>query len=181
MNIIGSLLNFYVFFYIFLLLYVYGGKKMGLEIEKKFLIKYLPENLSEYECHTLIQGYLNTSPVVRVRKEDNLYYLTYKGSGLLSREEYNLPLNEEAFLHLLSKADGNVISKCRYKIPYAYEDKIFTIELDVFDAPFEPLIIAEVEFDSEDDANSFITPEWFDKDVTFDPAYHNSNLSKKQF
>lgn len=154
---------------------------MGLEIERKYLIKNLPDNLSDYECHTLIQGYLNTSPVVRVRKEDDSYYLTYKGSGLLAREEYNLPLDEHSFLHLIGKADGNVISKQRYKIPYAVSEKMFTIELDVFDAPFAPLVIAEVEFTDENEANAFIAPDWFDKEVTYDPEYHNSNLSKKCF
>lgn len=154
---------------------------MGLEIERKYLIKNLPDNLSDFECHTLIQGYLNTSPVVRVRKEDDSYYLTYKGSGLLAREEYNLPLNEHSFLHLIGKADGNVISKQRYKIPYLVSEKMFTIELDVFDAPFAPLVIAEVEFADENEANAFIAPDWFDKEVTYDPEYHNSNLSKKCF
>lgn len=154
---------------------------MGLEIERKYLIKNLPDNLSDFECHTLIQGYLNTSPVVRVRKEDDSYYLTYKGSGLLAREEYNLPLDEHSFLHLIGKADGNVISKQRYKIPYAVSEKMFTIELDVFDAPFAPLVIAEVEFTDENEANAFIAPDWFDKEVTYDPEYHNSNLSKKSF
>lgn len=154
---------------------------MGLEIERKYLIKNLPDNLSDFEYHTLIQGYLNTSPVVRVRKEDDSYYLTYKGSGLLAREEYNLPLDEHSFLHLIGKADGNVISKQRYKIPYAVSEKMFTIELDVFDAPFAPLVIAEVEFTDENEANAFIAPDWFDKEVTYDPEYHNSNLSKKCF
>ena len=82
---------------------------MGQEIERKFLIKELPENLNEYKCHAMVQGYLNTSPVVRVRKEDDTYYLTYKGGGLLSRTEYNLPLNVESFNHLVKKADGHVI------------------------------------------------------------------------
>lgn len=154
---------------------------MGQEIERKFLIKTIPTNLNEYKCHTMIQGYLNTSPVVRVRKEDDTYYLTYKGSGLLSRTEYNLPLTEEAFVHLVEKADGHIISKKRYVIPYLCENTSYTIELDVFDSPFAPLILAEVEFDSEDAANAFPIPEWFDKEVTYDPQYHNSNLSKKQF
>ena len=160
---------------------VAGGNIMGQEIERKFLIKTLPENLNEYKYHSLIQGYLNTSPVVRVRKEDDTYYLTYKGSGLLSRTEYNLPLNEESFHHLLEKADGNIISKKRYEIPYIQDNVIYTIELDIFDAPFSPLIMAEVEFESEEVAAAFSIPEWFGKEVTYDSAYHNSNLSKKQF
>ncbi len=154
---------------------------MGIEIERKYLIKNLPEDLSEFECHKLTQAYLNTSPVVRVRKEDDTYYLTYKGSGLLKREEYNLPLDEISFLHLLEKADGNIISKYRYKIPYTCNSKTFTIELDIFDAPFAPLIIAEVEFANTEEADNFVIPDWFLEEVTFDPKYHNSNMSQQIF
>ena len=107
--------------------------------------------------------------------------MTYKGSGLLKREEYNLPLDEASFLHLLKKADGNIISKCRYKIPYTCNGKDFIIELDVFDAPFAPLIIAEVEFSDQMEADNFVAPDWFLEEVTFDPKYHNSNMSQQVF
>lgn len=144
-----------------------------MEIERKFTIKQLPD-LSNYPYKKLTQAYLNTDPVIRIRREDNDYFLTYKGKGLLAREEYNLPLNEESFHHLLPKADGLVISKTRFLIPY----ENYTIELDVFEGALAPLIIAEVEFDSEKEAYSFIPPSWFDQDVTQDKRYHNSNLSK---
>lgn len=145
-----------------------------MEIERKFLIKELPQDLPEYTCHIIEQGYLCTDPVVRVRRQDDDYILTYKGSGMMSREEYNLPLNETAYLHLKEKADGNFISKKRYVIPLG--DGL-CIELDIFDAPFAPLIIAEVEFPDEDSANAFQPPEWFGEDVTYDGRYHNSYLS----
>lgn len=144
-----------------------------MEIERKFTIKELPD-LSNFSYKKLTQAYLNTDPVIRIRREDNDYFLTYKGKGLLAREEYNLPLNEESFHHLLPKADGLVISKTRYLIPY----ENYTIELDIFEGDLAPLVIAEVEFDSEKEAYSFIPPSWFDQDVTQDKRYHNSNLSK---
>lgn len=144
-----------------------------MEIERKFTINELPD-LSNYSYKKLTQAYLNTDPVIRIRRENDEYVLTYKGKGLLTREEYNLPLNKESFEHLLPKADGLVISKTRYLIPY----ESYTIELDVFEGDLSPLIIAEVEFDSEKEAHSFIPPAWFDKDVTQDKRYHNSNLSK---
>lgn len=159
-----------------------------MEIERKFTLKKLPDDLESYPCHTIEQAYLCTSPVVRVRKEDDNYYMTYKGKGLMAREEYNLPLNESAYQHLLAKADGNIISKKRYVIPLEsprfksdYLPLIMpqlVIELDVFAAPFAPLIMAEVEFPDVDMANAFIAPDWFDQDVTNDPAYHNSNMSR---
>lgn len=146
-----------------------------MEIEKKYLIHHLPENLEQYPFYIIEQGYLNTEPVVRVRRQDDDYYLTYKGKGMLVREEYNLPLNKESYLHLIQKADGNIIAKKRYCIPYKEKH---TIELDIFEPPFNGLILAEVEFNSVEEAEIFCPPEWFGEDVTFDPAYHNSNMSK---
>lgn len=148
----------------------------NVEIERKFLIAKddLPSDLDTFNYHEIEQAYINTHPVVRIRKSDDNYYLTYKGEGLMSREEYNLPLNEESYQHMLAKADGNIISKRRYLIPYSEH----IIELDIFSDFFEGLIIAEVEFDSEDSANSFTPPSWFGEDVTFSKKYHNSNLAK---
>ena len=91
------------------------------------------------------------------------------------REEYNLPLTAEAYEHLLPKADGNLISKKRYLIPLS--DGL-TAELDVFDAPFDPLCLAEVEFPDETAARRFTPPDWFGQEVTFSTAYHNSTLSR---
>ena len=162
-----------------------------MEIEKKYTLKKLPENLEDYPCKVIEQAYLNTTPVVRVRKSDDSYYLTYKGSGLMAREEYNLPLDKESYMHLRTKADGNIISKKRYIIPLEnpqFDDSFhpfstpgLSVELDVFAPPFAPLVMAEVEFQSKEMADAFIPPEWFDKDVTYNPEYHNSVMSRKKW
>lgn len=163
-----------------------------MEIERKFTVKKLPDNLSQYTCHIIEQAYLNTDPVVRIRREDESYYMTYKGKGLLSREEYNLPLNERSYYHLRNKADGNIISKKRYVVPIEhptftsdYDETIdqnsLHVELDVFEEPFSPLVIAEVEFPSVEMAQAFRPLDWFAQDVTDNPAYHNSNLSRQTF
>ena len=146
-----------------------------MEIERKYLVSGIPDNIDSYPCRLIEQGYLNTSPVVRVRRDNNDYYLTYKGNGMMAREEYNLPLTEAAYLHLKPKADGIVLSKTRYLIP---EKQGLTIELDVFHDDYEGLLLAEVEFDSEEKANSYNPPAWFGEDVTYSTAYHNSTLSK---
>ena len=150
-----------------------------MEIERKFLITVLPENLEEYSFHLLEQAYLCTNPVVRVRRSDDSYSLTYKSKGLLSREEYNLPLTAESYAHLKSKADGHVIRKKRYLLPLPGDrDQNLTIELDVFDAPFLGLYLAEVEFSSEEQALAFVPPAWFGQEVTYSSQYHNSRLSQ---
>ena len=144
-----------------------------MEIERKFLIKELPANLEQYSSKEIEQAYLCKDPVVRIRREDETYYMTYKGKGLMVREEYNLPLNKEAYAHLKTKADGKVIHKTRYLIP---EKDGLTIELDVFHGDHAPLILAEVEFPSKEAAESYEMPDWFAEDVTTNPAYHNSNM-----
>ncbi len=148
-----------------------------MEIERKYLIDSIPFDVNQYRYYNIEQAYLCTNPVIRIRRQDDDYFLTYKGEGLLEREEYNLPLTCEGYNHLLPKADGNVISKRRYLIPL---DNSHTIELDIFDGYKKGLILAEVEFNTRDEADSFSPPEWFGKDVTFDTHYHNSAMSKEK-
>ncbi len=145
------------------------------EIERKFTVREMPADLDKYDHIDMEQGYLCTEPVVRVRRENDKYVLTYKGSGLMVREEANLALTKEGFEHLIKKADGHIIRKTRYIIPI---DNGLKIELDIFKEPKE-LVMAEVEFPDEESANAFKMPDWFDKDVTQDPAYHNSNMAVK--
>lgn len=145
-----------------------------MEIERKFLVRSLPENLEQYPFHFIEQAYLCTSPVVRVRRQDDEFILTYKGKGLMVREEYNLPLSEEAYLHLLQKKDGNVLTKKRYLIPLS--DGL-TAELDIFGGKFSGLMLVETEFPDEERANAFQAPDWFGADVTFSSKFHNSTLS----
>ena len=148
-----------------------------MEIERKFLIAkdQLPADLEGFPHHEIEQGYLCTNPVVRIRRQDEEYWLTYKSKGLMAREEYNLPLNKEAYEHLRKKTDGILITKTRYVIP---EKDGLSIELDVFHGSYDGLLLAEVEFPSEETANAYIPPMWFGKDVTYSTAYHNSTLSK---
>ena len=127
-----------------------------MEIERKYLVSGIPDNIDSYPCRFIEQGYLNTAPVVRVRRDNDNYYLTYKGGGMMAREEYNLPLNKEAYEHLIKKAD-------------------------IFEGLFTGTILAEVEFPTIEAANSYTAPSWFIDDVTNDPAYHNSNMSRKVF
>ena len=157
-----------------------------MEIERKFTIKNLPEDIGRYAKKELEQAYLCTNPVVRVRKSDEEYILTYKSKhGVTVRanatarscEEVELPLTKEGYEHLKEKADGNVIAKTRYLIPIANGRKI---ELDVFHGDLSGLMFAEVEFESEEEAAAYQMPEWFLEDVTFDKRYSNAFMTKFQ-
>lgn len=147
-----------------------------MEIERKYLITTPPKDFKTWPSRQIEQAYLCTEPVIRIRREDNEYYLTYKSKGLLAREEYNLPLTEESYAHLLTKADGIVLSKRRYRKPI--EGTSLTIELDVFSGRYEGLMLAEVEFTSLEEAQHFTAPAWFGEDVTMSGEYQNSRLSR---
>ncbi len=149
-----------------------------MEIERKYLVKNLPEHLSDYPICEMEQAYISTAPVVRVRKKIKSgkaeYILTIKSTGMMSREEYELAMTEDEYENLLKKADGNVITKNRYLIKL---DDVLTLELDVFEGAFKGLVIAEIEFPNEELANSYTPPDFLDEDVTFDGRFHNSRLS----
>lgn len=156
-----------------------------MEIERKYLIQKenIPFSPEQYPCRHIEQGYLCTGPVVRIRRDNDDYILTYKSKGLMVREEYNLPLTKDAYEHLKKKTDGRLIVKDRYVIPLHQADapgqpSDLNIELDFFAGDLAGLILAEVEFPDENAANHFVPPSWFGEDVTFSSRYHNSALSR---
>lgn len=155
-----------------------------MEIERKFTVKQLPKQLEIYEKKEMEQAYLCTNPVVRIRRSNEDYYLTYKSKeGLTLKkeatarccEEVELPLKKEAYEHLKTKADGQIITKTRYIIPIENNRKI---ELDIFHGYLNGLVFAEIEFESEEEAAACQVPDWFLEDVTFDRRYSNAFMTK---
>ena len=137
-----------------------------MEIERKFLVSRIPDALQKFPCVRMEQAYISTDPLIRIRRAGERCILTCKGRGLLSREEFELDMTPEAYERLSAKADGVRIVKDRYRVPLGER----VAELDVFHAPLAPLVLVEVEFPTEADAENFMPPDWFGREVTFDPA-----------
>ncbi len=153
-----------------------------MEIEKKFLVKRLPEHLEEYEKKEIEQGYLCTHPVVRIRKSNDSFFLTYKsgplqeaGTNTRMNQEIEVPLGKEGYYHLRKKVDNHLICKARYLIPLPDGHMG---ELDLFHERLEGLYFIEVEFADKEDAMRFVPPEWFGDNVSQDGRYANSFLSR---
>ena len=146
-----------------------------MEIERKFLVADLPEDLDRLPCDRISQAYICTDPVIRIRLKNDCRFLTVKSSGLLAREEVEMPISPESYAHLLEKAEGNIIEKTRFRIP---DRNGLTIELDLFHGAFEGFVMAEVEFPDLAAAESYIPPVWFGKEVTSDPRFQNASLSR---
>lgn len=145
-----------------------------MEIERKFLTKNVPYQLSALPCSSITQYYISVYPTIRIRQKDQAYWLTVKGSGTLSREEFNLPLTQEEFYILQKKAETLPIIKDRYAISLG--DSLVA-ELDIYHGALEGLITTEVEFASVEDASRFQPPSWFGTEVTYDSRYTNASLA----
>lgn len=144
-----------------------------MEIERRFLVKNIPDNIENYEKQNITQGYISTSPVIRLRKNNDSFYLTCKGKGLLVRDEWETAITKEQFDTLWFKVDGNKINKTRYKIPLNNH----VAELDIYLDHLDGLVTVEVEFATVEDSKIFIAPDWFYKELTLDERYTNAYLA----
>lgn len=144
-----------------------------MEIERKFLVKVLPE-LNYIKQEKIVQGYISTDPVIRIRQMGDTYCLCIKSQGHMIREEFELNITKEQFDNLWEKVDFSPIKKKRYFIPL---DANLTAELDVYEDHLEGLYTVEVEFTSQQQAERFLPPSWFGSDITHDNRYKNNHLS----
>ena len=150
-----------------------------MEIERKYLVRELPADIDCYPHTEIEQGYLCTSPTLRVRRMGDTFILTVKErrrtstTAIVNREE-EFALSAESYERLKDKCDGNPVSKTRYRIPL--HDGL-TAELDIFHGMHNGLILVEVEFPTVEAADAFVAPDWFGEDVSADPRYRNSYLA----
>ncbi len=149
---------------------------MPTEIERKFLVHTLPPDLHKHISKRIIQGYLAISEdgtEVRLRKIGNDHFQTVKSGKGLKRLEKETEISESQFILLWPLTEGKRVEKKRYDIPY--ENRI--IELDIYEGLLEGLVTAEVEFQSQKDAEAFTPPKWLGQEVTEDDRYKNRNLA----
>lgn len=151
---------------------------MGKEIERKYLVKSSEwKNLAKGTSYR--QGYLSTvkERTVRVRTIDDKCFLTIKGITVgASRAEYEYEIPAaDANAMLSNLCEKPLIEKNRYKIAHAG----LTWEVDEFFGDNDGLIVAEVELTSED--QKIELPAWVGAEVTSDPRYFNSNLTKNPY
>ena len=150
-----------------------------MEIERKYLVRELPDNLDSFPHTEIEQAYLSTSPTLRIRRMGDTFILTVKErrrtstTAIVNREE-EFALSAESYERLRGKCDGNPVSKTRYRIPLL--DGL-TAELDIFHGAHAGLLLVEVEFPTLAAADAFLPPAWFGPDVSQDPRYRNSWLA----
>lgn len=156
---------------------------MGIEIERKFLLKNDNWKTAVTETCVIKQGYLQSGlessqkSSVRIRISNQQANINIKSVELnMKRQEfeYEIPLDDaEQMLNTL--CDDVVIEKTRHYVPYASH----MWEVDIFAGENTGLQMAEIELGSVDE--SFEIPDWIGDEVTNDKYYYNSHLLKAPY
>ena len=153
---------------------------MGIEIERKFLIRDGSENQwrGDITGISYVQGYLSRERgrTVRVRIAGPKAYITIKGEVQgISRAEFEYAIPLEDARAMLPLCDGPLVEKTRHLIPH----EGYVWEVDVFHGDNEGLTVAEIEL--KDEGQHVPIPEWAGEEVTGDPRYYNSSLSRHPY
>jgi CYTH domain-containing protein len=145
-----------------------------MEVERKFVV-HEPPDLGGTDADEIDQGYLAIGPEgeVRLRRKGDHFLLTAKRGQGLSREESEVELDRDAFHRLWALTEGRRLHKRRHVI----SDGDRKIEVDVYAGDLDGLVVAEIEFPSEEEARAYDPPEWFGEEVTGDHRYLNETLA----
>jgi CYTH domain-containing protein/CHAD domain-containing protein len=156
------------------------ARDRNMEIERKFLVRDLPEDLERHPAEKIEQGYLaiDGDVEVRVRRSDGSdSKLTVKAGKGESRVEEEFELDASRFDSLWPFTAGRRLRKVRHRIP-AEGDLVF--ELDSYLGWLRGLFTVEIEFPSLDASKAFRPPRWIGREVTEDAGYKNQALAQRQ-
>lgn len=155
------------------------GKEAPQEIERRFLVDTLPNDLDRYPYTPLKQGYIIAVPsaTLRIREGQSSSRLTIKTGHGISRSEIEIRISEEQAQQLWPLAGQMILSKRRYFIPGNQAEH--PMELDVYGGIHEGLIVLEQEFNNLETAQAWRPPAWAGQDITDDTRYTNAALARQ--
>ena len=161
-----------------------NAARAGMEIERKYLLRFLPDEARDGRRLDIDQGYVPGDELherirrVSVRhasgRTDVHFYRTVKLGEGVARTEIEEETTEAIFGVLWPLTRGRRLRKRRFEV----EADGRTWEIDEFKN--RDLVLAEIELDSEDDDVRF--PEWLEpavqREVTTEPEFQNINLAR---
>lgn len=153
---------------------------MAIEIERKYLVASLPPDLEKYPNARILQGYLGIaadSSEARVRCHGENCTLTVKQGVGRTRREDEIFITQALFDSLWPLSETRRIEKIRYQLPLERQ----TLEVDRYLGDLSGLVVVEVEFENEIEADAWQPPPWVGSEVTNDPSYKNQQLALHGF
>lgn len=158
---------------------------MGIEIERKFLLRGDGWRAAAHKVVPMAQGYLNDLAMVdsgamntsvRVRIEGAAARLNVKSRELGStRQEFDYPIPMDDARALLALCVGGIIDKRRHLVEHAGH----LWEIDEFLGDNAGLVVAEIELRSVDEG--FSRPAWLGVDATHAQRYYNLALASRPY
>ncbi len=154
---------------------------MGQEIERKFLIKNLPSDLSINHGSIIHQGYI----FIENEKHLRIRYIEGLDNGILCLKftPKNTPIRQEHEWEITSEEAKQLFDKCAYKLTkkrYRYlwdrDGACVWMDIDVYG---KDLKVVEVEFDSEESMKSFVKPDFFGEEISGKRKYSNIQIAKQ--
>jgi CYTH domain-containing protein len=153
------------------------------EIEKTYLVKYLPNDLESYESREIYDIYLpkeNPHPALRIRKNGDQYEITKKTkpnpNDSSHRIEETIKLTEHEF-RSFEKLEGKRVRKKRYRYPYNGH----IAEIDIFLDKLSGLVLADIEFDSHETKDNQKMPEFCLADMTHEHVVAGGLLAGRSY
>ncbi len=148
---------------------------MGLEIERKFLLRDDAWRKEASRSVEMLQGYLSGEggkASVRVRLEGETARLNIKAAVVgAARAEYDYEVPAADAREILKTLCVGVLEKRRHFVTRG----VHVFEIDEFGGANAGLIVAEIELSSEDEA--FERPSWLGREVTEERRYYNHQLA----
>jgi adenylate cyclase len=148
---------------------------MGTEIERRYLVAKEGWRARADDGVAIRQFYLAARPSFSARiriVEAREAILTIKTGGGLCRGEYEYPIPLDDARELEAARIGSVVAKRRHRLPLGE----LTVEIDVFEAPYAPLVLAEIELPSPEAQP--VLPAFIGREVTDDARYTNAALAE---
>lgn len=156
---------------------------MEIELERTFLLKYIPEGLGKCECREILDIYIpenSAHPTLRIRKRGEVFEITKKSpisnNDSSEQSEHTISLTKDEFDEL-AQIKGKRLHKNRFF--YAHEDGV--AEIDIYLDNLEGLAVADFEFSSREEMENFQMPDFCLAEVTQDKAIAGGMLAGKSY
>lgn len=148
------------------------------EIERKFRVASPPSWLSECVAEEVRQGYLiiGADVEIRLRAIGERRVLTVKRGHGEVRDEVEVEISREQFDALWPLTDGRRLAKRRRRV--SLDEGGLVADVDTYESELEGLVVAEVEFESESEADVFEPPSWLGTEITGDERFANQSLAR---
>ena len=149
---------------------------MGTEIERKFLV----DGPMRFEGagRVMLQGYIALDPTdgteVRLRREEGRNTLGIKRGGGLVRHETEIDIDDATAEGLWALTEGKRLEKTRY----VRTEGDVKAEIDVYAGSLTGLVVAEVEFATEEEARGFKPFDWMGEEITGNARYRNNVIAR---